>query len=196
MTEIPNRELLPMTAALNAAGRLTVGGCDVVSLAETYGTPLYIYDEHTIRSMCRAFVGGFESEYPDSHVSYSSKAFASPALAKILEEEGVGMDVVTGGELAIARAADFPPAEINFHGNNKGRVELEEALDYGIELVTVDSMYEIDLLDELARKKGVTQQVLLRVSPSIDGTRTCSPPPAYSTRNSVFRSKPARPRRL
>jgi len=158
-----------MTAALNAAGRLTVGGCDVVSLAETYGTPLYIYDEHTIRSMCRAFVGGFESEYPDSHVSYSSKAFASPALAKILEEEGVGMDVVTGGELAIARAADFPPAEINFHGNNKGRVELEEALDYGIELVTVDSMYEIDLLDELARKKGVTQQVLLRVSPSIDG---------------------------
>ncbi len=169
MTEIPNRELLPMTAALNAAGRLTVGGCDVVSLAETYGTPLYIYDEHTIRSMCRAFVGGFESEYPDSHVSYSSKAFASPALAKILEEEGVGMDVVTGGELAIARAADFPPAEINFHGNNKGRVELEEALDYGIELVTVDSMYEIDLLDELARKKGVTQQVLLRVSPSIDG---------------------------
>jgi diaminopimelate decarboxylase len=169
LTEIPNQELLPMTAAANAAGRLTVGGCDVVSLAETYGTPLYIYDEYTIRAMCRAFVGSFESEYPDSHVSYSSKAFASPALAKILDEEGVGMDVVTGGELAIARAADFPAAEINFHGNNKSRAELEEALDYGIELVTVDSMYEIDLLDDVARKKGVTQQVLLRVSPSIDG---------------------------
>lgn len=158
-----------MTADLNDAGHLTIGGCDVVSLAEMYGTPLYVYDEHTIREMCRAFVGGFGTEYPNSHVAYSSKAFSSPALAAILEEEHVGMDVVTGGELAIARAAKFPAAEINFHGNNKGRVELEEALEYGIGLITVDSMYEIDLLDEVARAKGVTQPVLLRVSPSIDG---------------------------
>jgi diaminopimelate decarboxylase len=169
VTEIPNLDLLPMTAATNAAGHLTIGGCDVVSLAEMYGTPLYVYDEHTIRSISREFVGGFESEYSDSHISYSSKAFSSPVLAKILEEERVGMDVVTGGELAIARAAEFPNTEINFHGNNKGRSELEEALDYGIGLITIDSMYEIDLLDEVARQKGVAQQVLLRVSPSIDG---------------------------
>jgi diaminopimelate decarboxylase len=169
VTEIPNLDLLPMNSATNAAGHLTIGGCDVVSLAEMYGTPLYVYDEHTIRSICREFVSGFESEYPDSHISYSSKAFASPVLAKILEEERVGMDVVTGGELAVARAADFPSAEMNFHGNNKGRAELEEALDFGIGLITMDSMYEIDLLDEVARQKGVKQQVLLRVSPSIDG---------------------------
>ncbi|MDA1281298.1 MAG: diaminopimelate decarboxylase [Chloroflexi bacterium] len=169
MTEIPHREVLPMTAGMTAAGHLTIGGCDVVSLAAEFGTPLYIYDEDTIRSMCRAFVGGFKAEYPDSHVSYSSKAFSNPALARILEEERVGMDVVTGGELAIARAAEFPAGELNFHGNNKGRAELEEALDYGIGLITVDSMYEIDLLDEVARERGVTQQILLRVSPSIDG---------------------------
>ncbi|MCH7592930.1 MAG: diaminopimelate decarboxylase [Chloroflexi bacterium] len=158
-----------MTAGVNAAGHLTIGGCDVVALAAEFGTPLYVYDEHTIRAMCRAFVGGFETEYPDSHVSYSSKAFADPTLARILEEERVGVDVVTGGELAVARAAGFPADAINFHGNNKGRVELQEALDYGIGLITVDSMYEIDLLDEVAREKGVTQQILLRVSPSIDG---------------------------
>ena len=169
MTEIPTPELLPMTADVNAAGHLTIGGCDVVSLAEMYGTPLYVYDEHTIREMCRAFVDGFASEYPDSHISYSSKAFATPALALILEDEHVGMDVVTGGELAIARAAEFPAADLNFHGNNKGLAELDEALDYGVGLITVDSMFEINLLDEAARMKGKTQQVLLRVSPSIDG---------------------------
>ena len=158
-----------MTAGVNSDGHLTIGGCDVVTLAANFGTPLYVYDEHTIRAMCRAFVGGFEAEYPDSHVSYSSKAFSTPALARILEEERVGVDVVTGGELAIVRSTGFPADAINFHGNNKGRVELEEALDYGIGLVTVDSMYEIDLLDEVAREKGVTQQILLRVSPSIDG---------------------------
>ena len=158
-----------MTAGVNSDGHLTIGGCDVVTLAARFGTPLYVYDEHTIRAMCRAFVGGFEAEYPDSHVSYSSKAFSTPALARILEEERVGVDIVTGGELAIVRSAGFPADAINFHGNNKGRVELEEALDYGIGLVTVDSMYEIDLLDEVAREKGVTQQILLRVSPSIDG---------------------------
>ena len=158
-----------MTAGVNSDGHLTIGGCDVVTLAARFGTPLYVYDEHTIRAMCRAFVGGFEAEYPDSHVSYSSKAFSTPALARILAEERVGVDIVTGGELAIVRSAGFPADAINFHGNNKGRVELEEALDYGIGLVTVDSMYEIDLLDEVAREKGVTQQILLRVSPSIDG---------------------------
>ena len=169
VTEIPNLDLLPMTAGTNDAGHLTIGDCDVVSLAEMYGTPLYVYDEHTIRSMCRQFVDGFESEYADSHISYSSKAFTNPVLAQILEEEHVGIDVVTGGELAIVRAVNFPAKDLNFHGNNKDRVELGEALDYGIGLVTIDSMYEIDLLDEVAGQKGVTQQVMLRVSPSIDG---------------------------
>ena len=169
LTEIPNKKLFPMTSDLNEMGHLTIGGCDVVSLAEIYGTPLYVYDEHTIREMCRAFVSGFDANYPDSHISYSSKAFSTPALAALLEEEHVGMDVVTGGELAIARAAKFPATEINFHGNNKGRLELEEALEYRIGLITVDSMYEIDLLNEVAKSKGVTQPVLLRVSPSIDG---------------------------
>jgi diaminopimelate decarboxylase len=167
-TRLPAAELFPVTAGINSRGNLAIGGCDVAELTAEYGTPLYIYDEATVRHMCREFSGAFKKEYAKSHVFYSSKAFASPALAKIIEEEGLGMDVVTGGELAVAAAAGFPPERINFHGNNKGRRELEEALDYGIGHVTIDSFYEIGLLDEVAREKGVRQTVMLRVSPSID----------------------------
>ena len=119
-------------------------------LAEEFGTPLYVYDEATIRHMCREFVGSFRREMPGASVFYSSKAFSTPILARLLESEGLGMDVVTGGELAVARAAGFPAERLNFHGNNKTRPELEEALDYGIGHVTVDSFYEIGLLDEVA----------------------------------------------
>ena len=165
---LPAPGLFPITAEINAKGRLAIGGCDVVDLAAKFGTPLYIYDEATVRHMCREFSGAFKKEYPDSRVSYSSKAFANPALAKIIEEEGLGMDVVTGGELAVAKAAGFPAARLNFHGNNKGRQELTEALDYGIGRITIDSFYEIGLLNEIAGKKRVRQDVMLRVSPSID----------------------------
>ena len=137
-------------------------------LAEEFGTPLYVYDEATIRHMCREFVGSFRREMPGASVFYSSKAFSTPILARLLESEGLGMDVVTGGELAVARAAGFPAERLNFHGNNKTRPELEEALDYGIGHVTVDSFYEIGLLDEVARERGMIQPVMLRVSPSVD----------------------------
>ena len=121
-------------------------------LADEFGTPLYVYDEATIRHMCRDFVGSFRREYPGASVSYSSKAFTSPILARLLESEGLGMDVVTGGELAVAKAAGFPAERLNFHGNNKTRPELEEALDYGIGHITVDSFHEIGLLDDVAPK--------------------------------------------
>lgn len=137
-------------------------------LIEEFGSPLYIYDEATLRGMCRDFVGSFTGEYPRSHVEYSSKAFANPAVARIIEEEGLDMDVVTGGELAVAMAANFPAERLNFHGNNKGREELAEAVRYGIGSVTLDSFYEIDLLNEVAAEQGVRQKVMLRLSPSID----------------------------
>ena len=95
-------------------------------------------------------------------------AVFNPAVSKIVEEEGLDLDVVTGGELAVAIASDFPPERMNFHGNNKGREELIEALEYGVGLITVDSFAEIDLLDEIARELGTKQQVMLRLSPSID----------------------------
>ena len=166
--QFPGHELFPVTASLNTDGEISIGGCGLSELAEEFGTPLYVYDEATIRHMCREFVGSFRREMPGASVFYSSKAFSTPILARLLESEGLGMDVVTGGELAVARAAGFPAERLNFHGNNKTRPELEEALDYGIGHVTVDSFYEIGLLDEVARERGMIQPVMLRVSPSVD----------------------------
>lgn len=163
-----DQEIFPLSAGMNDAGDITIGGCAISELASEFGTPLYIYDEDTIRQMCRQFAGGFKDAYERSHVEYSSKAFANPALAKIIAEEGLHMDVVTGGELVFAKAAGFPAEHLNFHGNNKGREELAEAIDYGIGRITIDSFYEIGLLNEVAGEKGVRQKVLLRVSPSVD----------------------------
>ena len=168
MQEIPEAELLPITASLGVDGRLAIGGCDVRELVEEYGSPLYIYDEATLRGMCRDFVGGFADEYPRSHIEYSSKAFANPAIAKIIEEESLDMDVVTGGELAVAMAANFPAGRLNFHGNNKDREELAEAVRYGIARITLDSFHEIELLNDVAREQNIRQKVMLRLSPSVD----------------------------
>ncbi len=163
-----DQQIFPISSDIDDDGNITVGGCAIADLASEYGTPLYIYDEDTVRHMCRQFKGGFEEAYPGTHVEYSSKAFANPALSKIIDEEGLHMDVVTGGELVFARAASFPADRLNFHGNNKGREELAEAIDYGIGRITIDSFYEIGLLNEVAGEKGVNQKVLLRVSPSVD----------------------------
>ena len=168
MSKIPESEILPITAGVSDAGRLSIGGCDVRDLVEEYGSPLYIYDEETLRDICRDFVGSFAAEYEQTHIEYSSKAFANPTVSKIVEEEGLDMDVVTGGELAVAIASDFPAERMNFHGNNKGREELTEALQYGIGLITLDSFAEIDLLNDVAGELGVKQEVMLRLSPSID----------------------------
>ncbi len=163
-----NSGLFPLTAAVNEAGRLEIGGCDTVALAAEFGTPLYVYDEDTLRRMCREFVGEFASRYPDSLVAYASKAFLNPAIGRIALEEGLGLDVVSGGELALGRAIAFPPDLIYFHGNNKTLPELELALDYGVGRVVVDSFHELRMLDELAGSRGEVQDIMLRLSPGVD----------------------------
>ncbi len=163
-----DQEIFPVSAGIDDDGEITIGGCAVSELADEFGTPLYIYDEDTIRHMCRLFTRGFKDAYERSHIEYSSKAFANPALAKIIADEGLHMDVVTGGELVFAKAANFPAERLNFHGNNKDREELAEAIDYGTGRITLDSFHEIGLLNEVAGEKGVRQKVLLRVSPSVD----------------------------
>jgi diaminopimelate decarboxylase len=168
MQSIPEADLLPITANLSDEGRLAIGGCDVRELVEQYGSPLYIYDEATLRGMCKDFVGSFTAEYPNTRIEYSAKAFTNPAVSRIVEEEGLDMDVVTGGELAVAKATDFPAERLNFHGNNKGRDELTEAVQYGIGCITLDSFAEIELLNDVAGELGVKQPVMLRLSPSID----------------------------
>ena len=114
-----NSTLFPITTGVSD-DRLTLGGCSADELAAEFGTPLYVFDEATLRQVCREFVGEFGSRYADSQVLYASKAFINPALARLVSEEGLGLDVVSGGELAVAQAAAIPPEDIYFHGNNKG----------------------------------------------------------------------------
>jgi len=167
-TSLALARVLPVTAEVNGAGRLAVGGCDLVDVAREFGTPVYVFDEETLRGQCRAFLEAFRSHYPQTAVAYAAKAYLGRALAAIVAEEGLDLDVVSGGELAIARSVGFPAERIHFHGNNKSQEELEEALDYGIARVIVDNFHEIHLLDAVAQARRVKQRVLLRLSPSID----------------------------
>jgi diaminopimelate decarboxylase len=163
-----NLGLFPASSAVNQAGHLTIGGCDLVQLAAEFGTPLYLFDEQTLRDKCREFKSDFNRSYPGARVSYASKAFISKALVQIFQEEGMGLDVVSSGEMSIARAAGFPLAKVYFHGNNKGPEELKLALQWRVGRIVVDNFYELDLLSKLAAEKSRTQDILLRITPGID----------------------------
>ena len=163
-----NRDLFPSTVEVSRGDHLTLGGCDAVDLASEYGTPLYVFDEETLRNTCREFVDEFTGVYSNTKVLYASKAFLNPAVASLVSEEGLGIDVVSGGELAVAKAVDFPPTDIYFHGNNKGADELELALEYGIGRIVVDNFHELELLNNLATARCVTQDIMLRLSPGVD----------------------------
>ena len=160
--------VLPVTAAVNESGHLTIGGCDTVELAQEFGTPLYVYDEETLRGQCRAFRKAFESRYENTGVAYAAKAYLSRAMAAIVAEEGLFMDVVSGGELAIAASVNFPAERIVFHGNNKSEQELREALDLGVGRVVIDNFHEMQLLSGLAAGRNTRQRVLIRISPGVD----------------------------
>ena len=162
------QNVFPETSAVDASGHLTIGGCDTVELAAQYGTPLYIFDEVTLRGRCRTFIKEFTTRYANTSVAYASKAFVNTAMAEIFSEEGMGLDVVSGGELAVAQAVNFPKDRVYFHGNNKLEDELEQSVEWGIGRIVVDSFYELSLLDEVAARTRGTQEILLRVSPSID----------------------------
>jgi len=160
--------LFPLTAKVDSQGHLHVGGCDCVELTKKFGTPLYVFDEDTLRSKCREFKTEFTRRYPDTAILYASKAFSNQALALIFKEENLGLDVVSGGELSLAQSVDFPKENVYFHGNNKTQDELKLALDWGIGRIVVDNLHELELLNSLARKKGTRQNILLRINPGVD----------------------------
>ena len=164
------KNVFPETAEVNSQGRLTIGGCDLTDLANdaNFGTPLYIFDEETLRDRCRQFTREFRSRHQNTTVVYACKAYINPALAQIFIDEGLGLDVVSGGEMAVAKAVDFPPQSVYFHGNNKGREELQEALAWNMGRIVVDSFHEMELLNELAGRAGKVQDILVRVSPGVD----------------------------
>ena len=165
---LPNNELFPMDSSTNSFNHLEIGGCDVVDLAKEYGTPLYIFDEFTLRNMCRQFKTEFTSRYENTKVLYASKAFINIAIAKIINDEGLGLDVVSGGELFVAINAGIDISNVYFHGNNKSIEELELAVKNKIGRIVVDNFYEMYKLNEIAQNLGTAQDILIRVSPGID----------------------------
>ncbi len=172
---VPLADILPVTAAVNEAGHLTLSGCDAVELAREFGTPLYVFDEETLRGRCREFQSEFRSRYPDTVVAYAAKVYLGRALAGILVQEGMALDVVSDGELAIAASVNFPPERIYFHGNNKSALDLREALDYGVGRIVIDNFHEMQLLNSLSAGRrslsqgaGQRQPVLIRLSPGVD----------------------------
>src|SRR5437868_2829455 len=145
-----DQHLWPDTATINEHGHLVVGGCDVVALAGEYATPLYLLDEATFRAGCRAYRAACAQHYAGAAaVHYASKALLNTAVAQLVAGEGLGLDVVSGGELYVALHAGFPAARIHLHGNVKPRGELEQALAAGVGRVVVDNLDELDLLAQL-----------------------------------------------
>jgi len=149
-------------------GHLIIGGCDTMELAAEFDTPLYLFDEFSLRSKCTEFKTEFSQRYTDTIIIYAIKAFMSKALALIFKEEGLGLDVVSAGELSIARSVDFPLDKVYFHGNNKSAEEIRMALEWHIGRIVVDNFRELKMLSEMAGELGCTPEILLRLSPGID----------------------------
>jgi diaminopimelate decarboxylase len=156
--------LWPANVQRDVGGALSVGGVDVGSIAETYGTPVYVLDEADMRARCRAFRDAFAP----ATVYYAGKAFLSKAIVRIVNDEGLSLDVCSGGELATALAAGMPPERIGLHGNNKSMSELTRAVDAGVGRIIVDSFDEIDRLTTIARAKGVTPRIMLRLTVGVE----------------------------
>lgn len=162
------RGLLRDNMEINGQGHLAISGCDVTELAGQYGTPLYIMDETLIRSACREYVESFSSLFAESQVIYAGKAFLTTGMCQIIKEEGLALDVVSGGELFTALAAEFPRELIYFHGNNKSPEEIDFALEARIGCFVVDNLWELELLNEKARKHNWKAPVLLRITPGVE----------------------------
>ncbi len=156
------RYLLPDHAEI-VDGRLAIGGCDVAELADEYGTPLFIYDEDHLRARCREAVAAF----PDG-VAYATKAFLCVAMARLAHEEGMFLDVATGGEMAVALAAGVPADRLVFHGNDKSDQELTEALQAGVGRIVVDSFDEMDRIERLVASGLASPDVLVRITPGVE----------------------------
>lgn len=153
----------------NEAGHLTIAGIDTVSLAQKYGTPLYVMDEDLIREHCRSFKNSIDKYYNGKGIAcYASKAFSCKAMCKIINEEGLGLDVVSEGELYTAESAGFPMERVCFHGNNKTDRELGYAIEKCVGRIIVDNIFELERLDKIASNAGVKANIMFRIKPGID----------------------------
>lgn len=149
---------------------ITIGGCSVTDLAREYGTPSFILDEADFKSRAHQWRSSVEQSFGENAgiTYYAAKAFISKEIARWVADAGLGLDVCTGGELAVAIAAKFPPARIEMHGNNKSEAEIADAIDYRVGIIVVDSLQEIDRVARIAHIKGVVQKVLIRLTPGVE----------------------------
>ncbi len=168
-TQIALSHVYPHGSRVNARGHLELGGCDAIELAQRFGTPVYVVCEEDLRRRARSFVDAISARHDHFDVLFASKAFPCTAVYRLLAEEGIACDVASGGELALALAGGFDPARIYLHGNAKSERELSEALDAGVGHIVVDSLDEIERLAPLAARRGVVQEVLVRVTPGVAG---------------------------
>jgi len=158
-----------MNLKINEKNHLTIGGCDCVDLVQQYGTPLYVMDEAVIRNNMRMYKNAVDKYYDGKGlVLYASKAFCTMATCKIAQQEGLGLDVVSGGELYTALRAGFPMNKVYFHGNNKTPTELHEAIDAGIGRIVVDNLHELELINRIAGEKRRSVKISFRVKPGVD----------------------------
>lgn len=162
-------EFVSKNLAVNEKGHLTIGGMDTVELAKEYGTPLYVMDEDLIREHCRSFRRSMEKYYDGAGlVCYASKAFCCKEMCRIAKEEGIGLDVVSAGELYTAAGVDFPMDKVCCHGNNKTDFELRMALKYKVGRIIVDNIFELERLNKLAAESGEMARIMYRIKPGID----------------------------
>ena len=155
--------------SVNEKGHLTIGGADTLELAAQFGTPCYVMDEQQIRKNCRAFVNSIKENYDGNGlVNYASKALCCKEMCRIAAEEGLGLDVVSGGEIYTALSAGVAAEKLNFHGNNKTLDELHYAVKAGVGRVIVDNLEELNALSRIAAENGKTVDILLRIKPGID----------------------------
>lgn len=153
----------------NEKGRLTIGGCDTVELAQKFGTPLYVMDEETIRNSCRLYKSSIDKFYEGNGLTlYASKALSCKEICRIANSEGMGLDVVSGGEIYTALQVGFPAKRMYFHGNNKTAQEIDYALDSGVGCFIVDNLEELELLSTIAEQKGIKTDIMFRIKPGID----------------------------
>ena len=162
-----NQSIKPITTKINDNGNLEIGGCDLVELADKFGTPLYVFDEATIRSMTSSYKDAFKN-YPNMKMMFAAKAFMTKAICKIMQQEGFGLDLCSGGEIYTAKTSGFDMSKTLFNGNNKSYDDLLLALESGIGTISVDNFFELALLNSIAKSKNQTVRILLRITPGIE----------------------------
>ena len=163
-----SQKLYPITLGINQTGHLTISGLDTTELAKKYDTPLYVIDEPTFRHNANEYINSLKKHYDNFLILYAAKAFACKRIFKLANEMGLGLDIVSGGELYTAIKSNFNLKNIYFHGNNKSQEEIQMAVKNNIGKIVCDNFYELELLQKLAQNENKVSEILIRLTPGIE----------------------------